>query len=124
MKKVLLVDDMKTVRLYTRQILEAAGGFEIHEASNGVEGLEKALESSFDLLLVDVNMPKMDGYTMVGELRKDPSTLAIPIIMISTESKKMDREKAYQVGANYYLVKPVAPDVLRIVSQLAVGAVP
>jgi len=62
MKRVLVIDDATTVRLYYRQILEARG-FAVEEAGNGYEGLEKALAGQFDLYVVDVNMPKMDGYT-------------------------------------------------------------
>ncbi|NOY45846.1 MAG: response regulator [Deltaproteobacteria bacterium] len=111
MRRALIVDDAVTVRMYHRQILEGAG-FEVDEAENGVEALEKALVVPYDLLLVDVNMPKMDGYTFLKEVRSTPQLRAIPAVMISTEAERRDREQAYRVGANLYLVKPVRPETL------------
>lgn len=121
MKKILIVDDMNTVRMFHRMILEEAG-FSVEEASNGLEGVEKALEAGFDLLLADVNMPKMDGYQMIRELRLDASTRALPIIMISTEAEALDKEKAYLAGANLYMIKPVNADQLRASALLLTGS--
>lgn len=121
MKKILIVDDMNTVRMYHGQILEKSG-FVIEEACNGMEGLEKAMQTHYDLVLVDVNMPKMDGYRMIQELRANESTRRLPTIMISTESKTLDREKAYNAGANFYLVKPVTPADLTMAVILMTGA--
>ena len=112
MKRALIVDDAVTVRMYHRQILEAAQ-FDVDEAENGVEALERLLVGAYHLLLVDVNMPKMDGYTLLREVRSTPELRAVPAIMISTEAQRHDREQAYQAGANLYLVKPVRPEVLR-----------
>lgn len=120
MKTVLIVDDMTTVRMYHQKILEEAG-FRIEEAGNGIEGLEKALTGSFDLTLVDVNMPKMDGYRMIRELRANETTRALPAIMISTEARPSDRKKAFLAGASFYLVKPVKPDTLKAAALLMTG---
>jgi len=118
MKRVLIIDDAVTVRLYHRQILEGAG-FQVEEAGNGYEGLEKVLTLKVDLLLVDVNMPKMDGYTFLKNLRQDDQGLNdIPAIIISTESELRDARAAYMVGANLYLNKPVKPFVLERFAQL------
>ncbi|WP_426112894.1 response regulator [Massilia sp. PWRC2] len=111
MKHILIVDDAATVRMYHRGILEAAG-YQVDEAINGFEALEKALGVAYDLYLVDVNMPKMDGYALVRALRAEPSIAQVPAVMVSTESKTSDRDKAYQAGANLYLVKPTKPHVL------------
>lgn len=110
MKRILVIDDAATVRLYHRGILEAAG-FAVTEAVNGLEALERVLEAPFDLYLVDVNMPKLDGYGFLRELRaKDiPQT---PAIMVSTEAADNDQHLAYISGANLYLVKPVRPEQL------------
>ena len=110
-RTVMIVDDAVTVRMFHRQILEQAG-FAAEEAVNGIEALEKALGRRFDLFLVDINMPKMDGYRLVAEMRQNDDLAAVPVIMISTEADAKDRDKAYLVGANYYLVKPVKPEVL------------
>ncbi|MBK1719070.1 response regulator [Thiocystis violacea] len=119
MKRVLIVDDAATVRLYHREILEAAH-FAVEEAMNGIEGLEKALQSPFDLYLVDINMPKLDGYGFLRELRGQDLPQA-PAIMISTEAESNDEQRAYVAGANLYLVKPVKPDRLLTQVRLLLG---
>lgn len=111
MKQILIVDDAATVRMYHRGILES-GGYRVDEAINGYEALEKALAQAYDLYLVDVNMPKLDGYAFVRALRADPAIAQAPAVMVSTEAQASDRDKAYQAGANLYLVKPTRPDVL------------
>ena len=119
-KKVLIVDDGITMRMYYRDVLEKAG-FAVEEAANGVEGLEKMLAAQFDLIVVDINMPKMDGYEFVSQLRKDPACLSIPVMTVSTEDKDQDKVKAYQAGANFYMVKPVRPDELEQAVRLFTG---
>jgi two-component system chemotaxis response regulator CheY len=111
-RRVLVVDDASLVRLYYREALEAAG-FEVDEALNGLEALEKLLTVPADLLIVDVNMPQMDGFTFLRTLRRQAGeTAAIPALVTSTEAGPQDVEAAYAAGANYYLVKPMAQDVL------------
>lgn len=110
-KRILVVDDAATVRMYHRQILESAG-FAVEEAYNGVEALEKALLQPYDLYLVDVNMPKKDGYAFLRDLRQQDEIPQAPAIMISTEAEDQDRTRAYESGANFYLVKPIKPDQL------------
>jgi two-component system chemotaxis response regulator CheY len=111
MKTILIVDDAATVRMYHRSILESAG-YAVDEAVNGIEALEKALSGSYDLYLVDVNMPKLDGYSFVRELRAHSEIPQAPAVMVSTEAKPSDQAKAYLAGANLYLIKPTRPDVL------------
>ena len=123
MARILVGDDATTVRMYYRDLLEQAG-FAVAEAANGFEGLEKALAESFDLVLVDVNMPKMDGYAFLRRGRTMPELQAVPAVMISTESGAQDRDRAYAVGANLYLVKPVRPEVLAEVAAVMAGVVP
>ncbi|MDQ7016483.1 MAG: response regulator [Gammaproteobacteria bacterium] len=120
MKKILIVDDALTVRLYHRQLMETLG-FEVGEAENGIEALERGLSEHFDLFLVDVNMPKMDGYRLVEEMRQEPSLAATPVIMISTEESEQDREKAYLSGANFYVVKPADVSELQTYATLLAG---
>ena len=111
MKTILIVDDAATVRMYHRSILESAG-YAVDEAINGIEALEKALSASYDLYLVDVNMPKLDGYSFVRELRAHAEIPQAPAVMVSTEAKPSDQAKAYLAGANLYLIKPTRPDIL------------
>ena len=120
MKQILIVDDAATVRMYHRGILEAAG-YLVDEAINGVEALEKALNKSYDLYLVDVNMPILDGYSFVRELRGHADIPQAPAMMISTEAKISDQIKAYQVGANLYIIKPTRPDILLNHVRLLLG---
>jgi two-component system chemotaxis response regulator CheY len=111
MKRILIVDDAATVRMYHRAILESAG-YAVEEAVNGIEALEKALSTAYDLFLVDVNMPKMDGYAFLRELRSNTDLAQPPAVMISTEAEVVDRTKAYEAGANFYMLKPTQPDRL------------
>ena len=123
MARILVVDDATTVRMYYRDVLEEAV-FGVEEAVNGFEGLEKAVAESFDLILVDVNMPKMDGYAFLRQGRTMPELQAVPAVMISTESAAQDRERAYAAGANLYLVKPARPEVLIEIATVLAGVVP
>ena len=109
-KKILVVDDSLTVRMYHKQILQKEG-FECDEAENGMEALEKAQLNEYDLFLVDINMPVLDGYSFVKRLRNGEGKEA-PVIMVSTESEEMDMDLAYEAGASMYLIKPARPDDL------------
>jgi two-component system chemotaxis response regulator CheY len=108
MPNALVIDDSSTARLYYREILEDID-FVVEEAINGLEGLEKVVNQSFDIVVVDVNMPKMDGYSFLNQLRRAADVHALPAIMISTEGREADHVKAYAAGANFYIVKPVNP---------------
>ena len=106
--RVLVVDDLSLVRLYYRSALEQAG-FEVEQAINGIEAMERALSQPFDLVIVDVNMPRMDGFTFLRALRRSAADVAmLPALMISTEAETQDVAAARAAGANFYLVKPVA----------------
>lgn len=116
-KHILIVDDAATVRMFHRTILEEAG-YTVSEAVNGVEALEKAAAAHVDLYLVDVNMPHMDGYGFLRALRGQDGPQA-PAIMVSTEAADSDCHRAFEAGANHYLVKPARPQQLvRIVGLL------
>jgi two-component system chemotaxis response regulator CheY len=120
MKRILIVDDSATVRMYHRSILED-GGYATDEGVNGIEALEKALGTPYDLYLVDVNMPKLDGYSFVRELRSHTAISQAPAIMISTEAEAIDRTKAYVAGANFYIIKPTRPEILLPYVRLLLG---
>ena len=107
-----MVDDASLVRLYYRDALERAG-FEVDEALNGLEALEKLLATPVDLLIVDVNMPQMDGLTFLKVLRRQTTALAsMPALVTSTEAAAQDFAAARAAGANFYLVKPVSQEPL------------
>jgi two-component system chemotaxis response regulator CheY len=116
--RILVVDDAGLVRLYCRQILEEAG-FEVEEALNGLEALERLLVSPADALIVDINMPRMDGVTFLSALRRQALSLSsIPALVTSTESSAADAEAARAAGANFYRVKPIGrEDLVRIMTM-------
>jgi two-component system chemotaxis response regulator CheY len=116
MKKVLVVDDSKTVRVYHKQVLENMG-YLVSEAENGMEAVEKTVETLYDMYVVDVNMPVMDGYTFLKELR-DKYSKKVPVIMISTEAEEIDKIKAYESGANLYFIKPAKPQELDVAMKV------
>jgi two-component system, chemotaxis family, chemotaxis protein CheY len=119
--RVLVVDDASLVRLYYRQALERAR-YEVDEALNGLEALERLLVASADLLIVDVNMPQMDGLTFLKVLRRqDFATASIPAIVITTEAKPQDAQAAREAGANFYLPKPIRSEVLLEYAGLLCG---
>jgi two-component system chemotaxis response regulator CheY len=106
--RVLIVDDSSLVRLYYGSALEKAG-FEVEQAINGIEAMERALSQPFDLVIVDINMPRLDGLSFVRTLRRCAGDVAtLPALMISTEAEIQDIAAARAAGANFYLVKPVA----------------
>ena len=112
--RILIVDDSSLVRLYYRNILERAG-FEVEQAINGIEAIERVQAQAFNLVVVDVNMPKMDGLSFLRALRRSaPSVATLPALVITTESSQHDLDDARSAGANFYLVKPVSEaDLLR-----------
>jgi two-component system chemotaxis response regulator CheY len=122
--RIMIIDDAALVRLYYRDTLERAG-FAVEEALNGLEALEKLLRQPVDLLIVDINMPKMDGFTFLNTLRRQSGPIAgIPALMTSTESAPQDFAAARQAGANFYLVKPIQPDFLLAHVTLLCGGTP
>jgi two-component system chemotaxis response regulator CheY len=119
MKRILVIDDAATVRMYHRNVLEAAN-YLVEEAVNGIEALEKALSQKMDLYLVDINMPKLDGYGFLRRLRSEDMEQA-PAIMVSTEAAPEDRRVAFQSGANLYLIKPIKPAQLLLQVSMLLG---
>lgn len=121
-KRVLVIDDASLVRVYYRDALERAG-FQVDEALNGLEALEKLLCTPVDLLIVDVNMPKMDGLSFLNALRcKDLPVSAIPAMVTSSEAGEQDKRAARAAGANFYLVKPISQEALVQYAMLMCGA--
>jgi two-component system chemotaxis response regulator CheY len=120
--RILVVDDSSLVRLYCRDVLER-GGFEVEQAINGIEAMEKVLGQAFDLVIVDVNMPRMDGFSFIRALRSNASSVeALPTLVMTTEAGTQDREDARAAGANFYLVKPVAEAELLRHAAMLTGA--
>ena len=119
MATVMVVDDSKTVRNYHGSVLKSMG-IDVIEAENGMEALEKSLDALVDMYLVDVNMPIMDGYSFIQDLRKQPNHKDVPVIMITTQEKEEDKINAYKVGANLFETKPIRPDALKLYIDILV----
>ena len=123
-RHILVIDDAATVRLYHRKMLGDAG-WHIDEAGNGLEALERVTgrgaEPPYELYVCDINMPKMDGYTFVRELRRLGDAGRSPVLMVSTEAQSSDATAAQAAGANCYLVKPAKPPELVLTAALLLG---
>ncbi len=110
MKTIMLVDDSTSIRNILKNALVES--YQVVEAENGKVALEKTPGSSIDLFLLDVNMPEMDGITLLAELRKIPAHSKTPILMLTTETKDELRQKGKELGASGWIVKPCEPDKL------------
>src|SRR4030042_2474947 len=104
--RVLIVEDSPTMRQLLNFALKQLRGLEVVEAHDGIDGLKKISRDHFDLSLIDINMPLMDGLKLVKLIRSDPRCKDIPIAMITTEGAKEDRDRALHLGANEYLTQP------------------
>ena len=124
-KRVLVVDDHVPTRALIRTILEAekTEQFEVFEAGTGTECLKSAdKEGPFDLILLDVNLPDINGLEIIKYVRGSPQYVNTPLIIISTEGHERDRERGLALGASEYLVKPFAPEALVAAVRRLLGA--
>lgn len=121
MGRILTVDDSSSMRMAIRIALSGAG-HEIVEASDGLDGLEKATGSKFDMIIADLNMPRMNGLEMIREIRKLPVQAGTPIIFLTTESDEALKQEARSAGATGWLVKPFVPENLLKVTRKVLGA--
>ncbi|WP_303722621.1 response regulator [Malonomonas rubra] len=119
MKKILIADDSSTMRSLIASTLDAMDDFELIEVANGFEALRILPREKVDLVLTDINMPDINGLELVSFVRNNPLYKDTPLIIISTEGSKRDREKGLALGANAYLVKPFRPEELQqLVAEL------
>lgn len=105
--KFLVIEDSPTMRQLISFALKRIARAEIIEATDGVDGLKKLSSNSIDMILTDINMPIMDGLKLVTLVRSNQDYKDIPIIIITTEGAREDREKAMALGADAYITKPV-----------------
>ena len=118
-KRILIVEDSPTMRQLLMFALRRLEDVDIVEAQDGMDGLRKVSSDHFDLALIDINMPVMDGLKLISLIRGEDSLRDISIVVITTEGAKEDRERALSLGANEYLTKPIqANRVLAIVKDL------
>jgi len=117
--RILIVEDSPTMRQLLTFAIKRIQNVEIVEARDGMDGLRKVTSDHFDLALVDINMPVMDGLKLIHLIRDEESLKAMPIVVITTEGADEDRERAMALGADEYLTKPVqAGRVLAVVKGL------
>jgi two-component system chemotaxis response regulator CheY len=118
-RRILIVEDSPTARHLLAFALKRLQNVEIVEAGDGMDGLRKLTSDHFDLALVDINMPVMDGLKLIHLIRGEEAIQGLPIVVVTTEGRREDRERAMALGANEYLTKPVeAHRVLEVVRGL------
>jgi two-component system chemotaxis response regulator CheY len=105
--RILIVEDSPTMRQLLVFALKRIKGVELIEAQDGMDGLRKVTSDHFDLALVDINMPVMDGLKLISLIRAEESLKEMSIVVITTEGAKEDRERALSLGADEYLTKPI-----------------
>lgn len=111
-EKILIIDDdLDTLRLVGLMLQRQ--GYQITAATNGQQGLEKALEDKPNLILLDIMMPEMDGYEVARRLRANPQTVDVPILMFTAKTQLDDKVAGFEVGADDYLTKPTHPSELQ-----------
>ena len=110
-KKILTVDDSPSVRKMVEFSLKSKG-YVMGGAGDGQEALELIAKETFDAIILDVNMPKMNGLEFLEKVKSDPVFSAIPVVMLTTEGQDEDRDKAMSLGATDYIVKPFKPSQL------------
>ena len=114
-RKILLVDDSETI-LQMEQMILAPDSYELIMARDGEEGVAKALATKPDLILMDVVMPKMNGFEAVKQLRENEQTRAVPIVMVTSKAEAESMETGYLNGCSDYIVKPI--DRLELVTKI------
>jgi two-component system, chemotaxis family, chemotaxis protein CheY len=117
-KRILTVDDSKTMRDMVSYTLKGAG-FEVMEAEDGVRALSVLSSAKVDLIITDINMPNMDGVTLVKRVRAQPTHASTPILILTTESGEDKKAAGKAAGATGWIVKPFAPDkLLQVVNKV------
>jgi len=117
-KKILVVEDTEDNRQILRDLLSMAG-YDMVEAHDGAEGVAKAAEHKPDLILMDIQMPVIDGYEATRRIKVDPDLNPIPIVAVSLFAMKGDEEKARAAGCDHYVTKPYSPmQLLRLIRGL------
>ena len=119
--RILVVEDEPVIRELVRSMLDD-GPVEVETAGNGAEGLRRARESRFDLVLLDVVLPGMDGLTVCRMLKADPATAGVPLYMLTAKTRRSDLEAALAAGANGYIHKPFrGSELMELVERLRTG---
>ena len=109
MTRILVIEDDPDIALSLRLKLERDGGYQVDTATDGAEGMRRAIDHPPDLVLLDVNLPGMDGFEVCRKLRRDAATAAVPIIMLTARIDEADRVAGLEFGADDYITKPFSP---------------
>jgi two-component system chemotaxis response regulator CheY len=121
--RALIVEDSAMMRQLVRFALERIPGMTCTEAKDGMDALRLLREATFDVVMLDINMPVMDGLKLLEVIRKTPEHKATPVVMLTTEGRDEDKNRAMELGATGYLTKPVqAQQVLEVVKGLLTKA--
>ena len=121
-KKILIVDDSKVAAMTQQLILRSMRGCEVITAEDGIKGVEKAVAEQPDLILMDVVMPRMNGFEACRLIRGHEATESIPIIMVTTRSESAHVDQGFASGCNDYIYKPIdASELLEKIGKLADG---
>jgi len=125
--RFLVVDDFSTMRRIVRGLLKEMGCLHIEEAEDGVTALQALRNSRIDFVVSDINMPNMDGFELLSQIKQDPALCHIPVLMVTAEARKEDIVRAAQTGAAGYIVKPftkatLEEKVTKIVQKMPVTA--
>ena len=116
-KTILVVDDDELVRVALYELLKPEG-YEVHLVSSGAEALGKLDQGSYDLLMLDIIMPQMDGFELCRKIRERENFKETAIVCLTAKSRGEDRDEGIEAGANLFLSKPISPDkLLQIVSD-------
>jgi two-component system chemotaxis response regulator CheY len=110
--RFLVVDDFSTMRRIVRSLLKESGYSDVDEAEDGAVALKKLLASNFDFVVCDINMPNMNGFQLLDEIKKTDSLKHIPVLMVTAEARKEDILLAAKSGAAGYIVKPFTKSIL------------
>ena len=120
-KKIIVADDEPDVLFMTAFSLRTVGGFEVIEARNGLEALEKAQQVQPDLIVLDIKMPRMNGYEVCRKLKEIPNLCDVPVIFLSAKGQRQEIEEGLSAGAADYILKPFAPEDLIAKVQRLLG---
>jgi two-component system, chemotaxis family, chemotaxis protein CheY len=111
-KKVLVVEDSKAVRELLAAAAALVEGVEVFQAASGFEALKVLPRHRFGLIITDINMPDMNGLELINFVKKNPHYRMTPLVVVTTEGREQDRQRALALGATDYIVKPFAPEAI------------
>lgn len=124
MKKIMVVEDSPAMRGLIASILGQLEQVEVVEAENGYDALRRLPREAVDLIIMDINMPDINGLELLSFVRKNANLAAVPVIIVTTEASEQDRKRAQALGANSYVTKPFKPEQLLAVARDLLGVNP